>query len=316
MAKLKNPMKAPNEIVSFDYHAIHYPQLASTKFDGFRCLNLCGERLLSPNMKDFKNIYLMEHLSSLLSLCHTDRLVTDGEVWSPLLTFSELSSIIRSHDKPLPSHIKYYVFDLLTEDQWDNNGEPPFIQRYLNYKSTLAGFPNVVLVEQWHIVDSQEAETFFLGQLEQGHEGMILRQEQAGYKHGRCTTNQDGMWKFKEFTTLDGIIVSCEVQWRLKDGVTREHNELGHLKREYSQDLYEPDTKIGSFKVRCTDQSKWNGVEFGIKPGRGFTDYDKKKWFFTTEKLIGKHVEFKFMPHGSKDKPRIGSLVRFRNDKD
>src|ERR1019366_3706125 len=197
MANLKPVMKGSNEIVPFDHPYIQYPQLASTKMDGFRLLNLCGEKLLSPALKPFPNNNMTEHLGELLNFCLKHRIVTDGEFWSPVLTFQQLQSLVRSHDKSLNDlEIKYYIFDAMTEEEWDNNLEKPFIARYLNYKQTLAGFPNVVLVEQQHVTSAAAAQALFDQHNEQGHEGIILRQHSALYKHGRCTLKQDGMWKF------------------------------------------------------------------------------------------------------------------------
>lgn len=325
MATLKQVLKGPNEIVPFNHPAIRYPQLASTKFDGFRLLNLCGEKLLSPALKPFPNNYLPFHISRLLDYCKSQRLVTDGEIWSPELTFQELQSIIRSENKPIPDHVRYYIFDLMTEEEWDNNTEEPFIQRYLNYTSQLSGFPNVHLVEQWHMTSPEEAETFFNGMIEQGHEGVILRQHSAAYKHGRGTVNQDFLWKFKEFVTHDAIIVGVEEQMKLKQGVERTRNELGNLERRYEQDLYEPAGKVGAFIceqiIDAGIEHKDTGIlQFKVKPGKGQDDTMKARWWFDykehPEKWHGKHIEYRFMPHGTMDKPRIGSLVRFRPDLD
>jgi len=314
MAILKQLMKGPNEIVAFDHSKIVYPQLASTKFDGFRCLNLCGEKLLSPKLKEFPNRNLMKHLENLMVHCFEHRIVTDGEIWSPEIPFNELQSIVRSYDASIPDHVGYYIFDTMTERQWDFDEEPVFINRYINYSQTLAGFEHVKLVEQWTVANAQEAEQFFIGQLDLGHEGMILRQLQAKYKHGRCTVNQDGLWKFKEFVTHDAMIVGVEEQMKLKQGVERTKNELGHLERRYEQDLYEPAGMVGAFVV------EQDGLSFRVKPGKGQDAAIKTAWWQDyqkyPEKWKGKHIEYKFMPHGTKDKPRIGSLVRFRPELD
>jgi DNA ligase-1 len=305
-------LKGPNEIVPFDHSFIQYPQLASTKFDGFRCLNLCGEHLLSPALKEIPNANLRTHLAELLTMSKAG-LVTDGELWSPKLTFQELQSIIRSYDKPIPEHVGYYIFDLMTAEEWDDGTENEFLQRYIDYKKMIA-FPHVVPVEQWHIRNAQEAEDFFNGQLELSQEGMILRQPHARYKHGRATTKQDFLWKFKEFVTHDAMIVGVEEQMRLREGVERTRNIVGHLERRYEQELYEPAGKVGAFIV------EHDGQQFKVKPGKGQNDYIKTSWWNDwkqyPEKWRGKHVEYKHMPHGAKDKPRIGSLVRFRPDLD
>jgi ATP-dependent DNA ligase len=308
--KLKHVMKGPNEIVSFDHHAIIYPQLASQKFDGFRLLCLCGERLLSPALKEFPNRNLPLHFEKLMLWAREYNFVLDGEVWSPELTFNQLQSIVRSHHAEIPKSVGYYVFDMMTEQEWDEETEKPFIHRYLNYSQTLVGFPYVVPVEQHHIINPKEAEEFFNDEILSGHEGMILRQHHEGYKHGRTTLNQDGMWKFKEFLTQDGVVVGVEEQMKLKQGVERTRNEIGELERRYEQELYEPAGMVGAFIVQQGD------LQFKVKPGKGMDNRTKMEQWVIRQHLIGRHCEFKSMPHGAKDKPRIGSLVRFRPDLD
>jgi hypothetical protein len=320
MALLKAPMKGPNEIVPFNHHAIHYPQLASTKFDGFRCLCLCGERYISPNIKDVRNNNIAEHLSVLGTFCQANRLVVDGELWSPTRSFHEpikengISSILTTHNRIIPKDIGYYVFDIMSEEDWDENTEESFITRYNNYKTLLTDIPNVFPVEQYLVQTAVEAEAFFNQQIALEQEGMILRQPSAFYKHGRCTVNQDGMWKFKEFQTHDAVIIAVEEQQRLKPDIERTRDVLGHLERRFEQELYEPAGKVGAFVVQM------NGVHFKVKCGKGHNDYLKTSWWQDycqhSQKWNGKHIEFKMMPHGTLDKPRIGSLVRFRPDLD
>jgi DNA ligase-1 len=307
-------MKGPNEVLPFTHPAIRYPQLASEKLDGFRLLNICGEHLVSPALKPFPNENMASHLDELLTYCRLHRLVTDGEFYSPEITFQELQSITRSHHKPIPSHVRYHIFDVMTEAEWDNGTEKPFINRYLECQQTMVGFPNTTLVEQWHVQDANEAEHYFRGFIDTGKEGIILRQHQARYKHGRCTENEDGMWKFKEFITHDAVILGVEQQERMKDGVERTRNAIGHLERRYEQDLYEPAGMVGAFIV------SWGDGTVKVKPGKGHDHSIKAAWWAqhaaNQQRFIGKHVEFKYMPHGTMDKPRIGSLVRFRPDLD
>ncbi|MDE2097258.1 MAG: hypothetical protein KGL39_08455 [Patescibacteria group bacterium] len=324
--QIKAVMKGPNEIVPFDHKYISYPQYASQKYDGFRMLNLCGERLLSPKLKEIPNINLRRHLDDLLNYCFNERVVTDGEIWSPQLKFDELKSIIRSGSADIPGHVFYHIFDMIREDDWNNGTEAGFAQRYCEYSNLLMGFihNHVKLVEQFHISNPTEAEEFYSNQIQLGHEGMILRAMDAKYKHGRCTTKQDGMWKFKEFMTQDGILVDIEQQLRLRAGVERTTNVLGHLERRYEQDLYEPAGLVGAFVVqeaRVDAEGEYTtGQTFKVKPGKGMNAAEKQRIWqdFSQypEKWRGKHVEYKHMPHGSKDKPRLGSLVRFRPDLD
>ena len=316
MALLKHVMKGLNEIVAFDHHAIRYPQLASVKMDGFRLLNLCGEKLLSPALKPFPNENMRKHLYHFLVFCEENRIVTDGEFWSPTLTFQALQSVVRSHNKPIPADVKYYIFDAMSEEEWDSGKEKIFNDRYKDAFGNLVSFPNVQLVDQIHISDAVSAEHLFETMIEDGQEGIILRNPYATYKHGRTTLRQDGMWKFKQFLTLDTVIVGIEEGTRMKAGLARTMNEIGELERTYRNEDYEPNSMVGAFVC----QNNAYEPTFKVKPGKGHDNYLKTKWWLDyqqwPEKWRGKHIEYKYMPHGTMDKPRIGNLVRFRPDLD
>lgn len=311
-------MKGPNEVFPFDHPTINYThgQFASNKMDGERMLNLCGERMYSPSLKPMRNKNLDDHARGFFEFCRQHRIVTDSEIWSPIRSFhmpdkeQGIGSILAAYSRPIPDDIGIYVFDAMSEDEWDNGTERPFAQRVEDMKGALTDFNHVYLVEQHLVKSASEAQAFFENQLANGQEGMILRAPNAAYKHGRTTLNQDGMWKFKEFLTHEAVIIGVEEQMRLKEGVERTVNVIGQLERRYEQDLYEPAGMVGAFIV------SWQGASFKVKPGKGHNNEMKKHYWMMRHIIIGKHCEFKYMPHGTLDKPRIGSLVRFRPDLD
>lgn len=307
-------MKAPSRIFPFDYEKIRYPQYASIKFDGFRLLNLCGTSFLSPALKPFPNVNLHLKFKDFWKLCEEDRLVTDGEIWSPELTFNQLQSIIRSKYEPIPDSVGYYVFDLIGEDAW-NGIEPVPIYVIRNYHvEVLTGFFGIHPVPQTNVANATEAQTMFDKAIDDGQEGIILRDPCWGYKHNRCTPNENGMWKFKQFETHDAVIVGVNQMQTLKGDVPRSWCPIRRVtERVYTQDSYEPSPAVGSFTVL------YHGQEVNITPGRGFTLNDRRTWWqeyvANPNHFIGTFIEFKYMPHGTKDHPRMGSLVRFRWDK-
>lgn len=309
MIQVKDVMKGPNEVLPFTHHAITYPQLASTKMDGFRLLNLCGEKLLSPALKPFPNLNMEAHLASLLKHCRENRIVTDGEFWSPDMTFQEIQSVTRSRSKTIPASLKYYIFDTMTEDEWNNENERGFVHRYLSAYQNL-NFENCIPVEHFYVMNADEAQDRFESVLAKGEEGIILRAPTAKYKHGRTTENQDGMWKFKQFITQDAIVVGFEQGEVMREGLERTIDAQGKKERTYRQEDYTPIDMVGAFIVKQGD------VQFKVKPGKGHDNEWKRDVWHNREQWLGKHIEFKFMPHGTMDKPRIGSLVRRRFDLD
>jgi hypothetical protein len=316
--KLQPPRKAPNEILPFNSPFIRYPMLASQKYDGFRCINFCGEQFMSPAMKPIPNANFHLKFKDFRRWCQANRTVTDGEIWSPELTFQELQSIIRSGLRPIPDSVSYYIFDWMDEKEWDGKVPlAPFENRFNWYNGFLAAqnFSGVIPVMQHLVYNPQEAEEMFNKEIEAEHEGIILVHPQSKYKHGRYTQKESQMFKFKEFLTMDGVIQDVIQRRKLKSNVNRTTNEVGGLARSYKNDDYELDDKVGAFTIKRTD-----GVVFDVKPGKGHDHEICRMWWKWFQQkptqLVGKHVEFKFMPHGTMDKPRIGSLVRFRPDLD
>jgi DNA ligase-1 len=172
-----------------------------------------------------------------------------------------------------------------------------------------------VPVEHIFLDNATKAEAFFNAQLEAGQEGIILRSPTAKYKHGRTTLRQDGMWKFKEFMTQDAVIVGIEQGEKMIDGIDRDVDAQGKLERTYKQENYTSSGMVGAFWVQQDGYPR-----FKVKPGKGHDNAWKtmvwKDYQLHPEKWHGKHLEYKFMPHGTMDKPRIGNLVRLRPDLD
>lgn len=310
-------MKAPSRIHPFDDPKIVYPQFASIKYDGFRLLNLCGESFLSPALKPFPNVNLHLKFKDFWTYCQAQRIVTDGEIWSPDLTFQQLQSVMRSRFAEIPDSVGYYVFDMLPEDVW-NNIDPcnPYLLRYATYQNRIKDYyPGITPVLQMPVTCADQAQVLFENAIADGHEGLILRNPNFGYKHNRCTANENGMWKFKQFETHDAIIIRVNQMKGLREDVVRTLDPISALTaRIYTQDSFQPVEAVGSFTVL------YHGQEVSISPGRGFTHQDRQQWWLDYQKdpttLRGKWIEFTFMPHGTMDRPRHGSLVRFRPDKD
>lgn len=306
-------IKAPNEIIPFTDPRIRYPMLASTKYDGHRMLAITGTRFLTPSGKDHVNQHILEHFKEFWLFCRNRDLVIDAELWSPRMAFNELQSAIRTHYAKLPDHVGLYVFDMLTLDEWNDECQiRPYNFRYYAYTGIFSdhSFPHVFPVWQYVAGDSTSAEAMFNDALEEGHEGIMLRSPNATYKHGRCTHLESHMYKFKHFVRQDAVIVGFEQMQRLKHGVARTTNEAGLLEPTYRAEDYEPVESVGAFIV----SQDGGATTFKLKPGKGWTQKDREAWWHSRFALLGMSVEFSYMPHGTLNAPRIGSLERFRPD--
>jgi hypothetical protein len=267
--------------------------------------------MLSPTGKPFPNQELKHHLGVFRRYLQLNDLVADGEVWSAHRTFNSLQSVVRSHNAPLDADICFYVFDMLTLADWKNPVEP-YSERF---GRCLGNYPNVRFIQQNFIANAEEAAAQFDRAISSGWEGIMLRALHAPYKHGRCTIRENGLLKFKQFQTLDAVITDVIVQRQMREDVERTVRPDGYLERPFKKEDFIEDTMLAGFVVH---HPKFG--EFSVKAGKGYTHIDKSvwynRWITDPQCFLGRHIEFSYMPHGMKDKPRHGSLVRFREDLD
>jgi hypothetical protein len=331
-------LKAPNNLVPLDDPKIPYDRglVSSPKKDGNRGLCIRGE-LKTSSLGSPRNRLLYDFMNPLIELAQRKGLVFDYELYDPNATHhSALSGIINSYNQPLPDQLGCFVFDAAPYDDFIGQCvELPFSERYHIYQNELADLtiPECfVALEQRPVNDPEEASTFYEADLEAGDEGSILRalhidQLTNGklvggwYKFGRATYNQAIIWKFKNFETMDGIIIGVQQRRKLKDGLIRTRSASGHLERPHSKDAYELTDAVGAFDVRYLDDSgQPQTTQVGF--GKGFTlTYREEYWqrhLADPNSLIGHWIEFKHMPHGAKSggRARFGQLLRFREDLD
>lgn len=309
---MNQPILAPNEIVPLD--KISYPKMASYKLDGNRCIVMNGE-LLTRNMKPQGNKKLTEYFSEICRISKKYNVIFDGEIYAPILEFNELQTYIRTHDLDIPPRIelKYYMFDCIPAADWNKKGGLEYMDRLTALRTIVESenIPNVECLKQVVCKTQEQTETLFAKALACGFEGLILRNPNGLYKNGRCTVKQDNIFKLKEFETVDAKIVSFNSRSVMKEDAPRSRGETGELKRVNKKEYREESDDLGSITVETKD-----GIRVGIGLGKGTTQEYRLDLWQNRDKYIGKYLEFKYMPHGTKDLPRIGTFVRFRPDKD
>ena len=309
---MKKIILAPNETIALD--KLKYPMYASPKYDGHRLIIMNG-KMFSRNGKPQPNKELPIYLSSLLKWSLEEKLVIDGELYVHKMPFNELQSMLRKEDSKLNNKLQYYIFDILTTEEWENNTEPKFDERYKRYLKlvkTKKSFNGVVFpVPQVLVLSPKEASDFFNKSLKDDYEGMMLRNPVGFYKHGRCTIREQNLLKFKEWVTVDAVITGFTAKQKMKQDVKygpRTRDIFGSLKRSGKQADFEEVEEIGSAEVELPDGLQTN-VNFAKEFGR-LISWDNK------EEFIGKHVEIKYMKVGTKDKPRFGLITRMRPELD
>ncbi|WP_259646722.1 ATP-dependent DNA ligase [Burkholderia pseudomallei] len=147
-------------------------------------------------------------------------------------------------------------------------------------------------------------ETYFL---EQGYEGMMIRNPHTLYKCGRSTEREGGLVKVKRFVDGEAVIVGFEEEMHNANEATR--NATGRTERSTAQAGLIGKGSLGSFVVRDS-----SGRVFNI--GTGYTAAQRRDYWHDRDSFVGRVVKFKHFDHGTVDAPRHPVFIGFRHPED
>lgn len=313
--KTFKPLLAPNE--SVDLTTLQYPLLASNKLDGIRCIFKNGE-ILSRSLKQIQNKQLRERFEPIRKWTEQTGNIIDGEIYSPNLTFQEITHYVMTQDlyqpkvgtskglESLPDHLNFYAFDFLYGGQIHH----PFQERIKALEEVIKQLktPFIKLVEHEILNSEIEVQTHFQYALKEGVEGLMLRNPNASYKFGRGTIKEGIIYKVKPFVTFDAEIIGVVQSTEVREGAEKKVNELGRSVTSKKKDDRVLIDKASAFNVL------YEGKE--LKVTLAMDDNEKTEVWKNREFYIGKTIEYKGMLVGSKDVPRHPVFLRFRTDKD
>jgi len=342
------PLLAPNKQPDLD--ELNYPLLTSYKLDGIRCIFYKGQ-ILSRSLKPIPNKQLREKFEPIRAYTEKYDLILDGEIYSPDLTFQEITSFVMTQDfedkkaikkfgeiKKIPYHLKFYCFDAVEK----NNLSQFYADRILNNVIPLIYTDIIKLIEivtQDIVKSKQEVELYFEKALKEGYEGLILRNPESRYKCGRATLKENIIYKLKPYRTFDAKIIDVIQATIVNPNAEKKINELGRSVTSKKKDDRILIDKASAFLVKycnkcngtgkiyheCHSQNgqpKGYGTYFScnsckeVKPVITMTDEEKEEIWKNKESYIGRCIEYKGMLVGSKDVPRHPTMLRFREDKD
>ncbi len=272
---------------------------ASTKFDGVLCA-VKDFHLLSSSLKDIPNVRLQGYFANLLDYAYENNLILFGEIYSHELTFQEIISVVMTHDKEVPESIKFYCFDAIKNEDYDEE----FRDRMFHIPRI---FDNLVKVEQ-KLLSTENPNDFkdlFEKYLDEGFEGLIIKNKNGKFKCGRTTLNEGIGFKFKPYISDDMEIIGVIQATEVREGAEKKINEMGNSVTSKKKDDRVLIEKASAFLV------KWNGNEFKVSIAE--TDEVKEEIWKNQEKYIGEFVEVKYMMVGTKDGvPRHPTTLRMR----
>ena len=274
-----------------DIDHLNYPVLVSPKLDGIRCLIVNGQAV-TRTLKPIPNKYIREELS------HPSLSGLDGELVLPGKSFSETTSAVMSREGQ--PGFKYFIFD-------DHTPDLPFSKRveYLPIIATRNSFLSAVPLYKVESAKSllHMEENF----VSDGYEGIMIRDPDGRYKHGRSTLKEGILLKLKRFEDSEAV-VSGYVE-RMHNGNESTVNALGMTERSMHKANKRGMDTLGALLV---DHPVFGRLEVGT----GFDDATRAEIWSFRKSYYGRMVKFKYQPSGMKDKPRFPVFVGFRSKSD
>lgn len=265
---------------------ILFPVYASPKYDGVRAVVMNGV-VLSRNLKPIPNRYVQSLFSKAE---HLDGELILGEPTAKDVFRKTTSAVMSADGEP---NVHFYVFDSFEQPN------APFTTRI---KSIKPGGP-IKLVPQI-LIESQEDLDFLENTLvlEEGYEGLMVRQPYGLYKYGRSTSREGYLAKIKRFDQSIGKVIDFEVLFRNEN--PKQVDEKGRAKRSSHVQNMVASNLLGSLIVQ---DEEWGTV----KLGSGFTENQRAEIWENQKAYLGKLVRYKYFPVGIKDKPRHPIFLEF-----
>lgn len=267
--------------------------IASPKLDGVRAIVRDGV-VYSRSNKPIPNKYVQAKFK------HLD--CFDGEliVGSPTShsVYRDTVSVVMSDDKPADD-VRFFVFDTVSRPT----------AHYMQRAKALLHIPDegVILHETLAVATMNDLLCYEQQCLDQGYEGLILRDPYTPYKMGRSTVKEGWMLKLKRFMDAEAVVIGFEE--RMHNGNEATTNELGRTKRSSHQAGKSGRGDLGALICRTGD-----GVEFNI--GTGFSDDLRATIWANRDDYLGRYAKYKFFPVGVKEAPRHPVFLGWRDRRD
>ncbi len=280
-----------------DLTKLKFPLLASAKLDGVRAVVRDGV-VYSRSNKPIPNKFVQ---SAFGHLEHYDGELIVGDPRSKTC-YRDTVSHVMSQDKT-DYDLRFYAFDHI------QNLTDSYQHRLARVGRVGSGERarlnnTAVVVHPQHVVSCLKTlltleETL----LDEGYEGLILRDGDAPYKRGRSTMKEGYLLKLKRFTDAEFEVVGYEE--RMHNGNEKTTNELGRTAR----------SSHAAGKVGLGDLGALvlQGDGFTFNCGTGFDDATRQAlWSERDSGLLGRMAKVKYFAIGMKDAPRHPVFLGFR----
>lgn len=263
------PMKPCSKLVSpFDMKK--WPKLASVKFDGIRGVT-SETGLLSNSLKQIPNLHTQKMLADLPPFLDGELVLKgdDGKVYD-----NNQSAFMSRTGQP---DFEFRVFD------YAKPFKQPFYERLILARILCLDHEFARSVNHELILEPEQAIGLYDQARLAGYEGLILRDLQAVYKHGRSTQIQEMSMKMKPFDPDEAIVVGFTELYHNDND--QKLNEMGYAVRSKHQDNRTASSMMGS--LICDYQGNI------FKIGTGFSIAQRVEIWDNKAHYLGKLARFK-----------------------
>lgn len=285
-----------------------FPFWAQPKYDGIRILIGEDGYAYTRSLKPVRNNKLQSLIRN-----HKDVLAgLDGEiiVGDPTAEdcYRRTSSAVMSFENDDIAYATIFVFDV-----W-NDEFSTFEDRYgdllrINAKRPCPWPDWVKLAPTTWIEHKSMLEEYENGRINEGHEGIILRNPNSYYKKGRGTPKQGELIKLKRFEDAEGEIVAVHELMHNANPATI--NALGHTEHSGHKENLVPMNCLGAIEVKLGPE--WNSET--VRIGTGF-DQQQREIYWRHHNLVGQVAKYKYFAVGVKDAPRFPVFLGLRDRDD
>jgi DNA ligase-1 len=303
----------------WDESKVKFPCGLMPKIDGVRGLNMSGT-LTGRSLKKHKNIHTTEQLS------HSAFAGLDGELAADEKTHPELcrrttSSLNRIMGEP---RMDWHLFDYVTAE----TAMLPYKERHellIDRLAELLSEPDLdYITSSFYVVplvicnSMEELLEHENRWLDEGYEGVIIRDLDGVHKQGRSTVREGGLLRIKRFIEEEAVVISIEEgQTNLNE---KQINELGNSFRSSHQENMTPNGQVGKLLCRMLkdvfdpqDKTLLLAKDQIVKVSPGKMTLKEREHFFQNpHEILQQVIKFKFFPKGIKDKPRFPTYVCIR----
>lgn len=272
------PMKG----VQADLSKLKFPLVVLPKLDGVRAIIRNGV-VLSSTLKPIPSKAVQEKFSHLE---HYDGELILGSPTASDVYNKTVSAVMRRDGT---SDIDFHAFDHV------ENPEKGFMARYAKLTSGL-------LVDQYLISSLSQLAVVEDEVLDQGYEGLILRDPDGYYKYGRSSVKEGLLLKLKRFIDAEFIVVGFVEQMHNENEATKD--ELGRSKRSSHKENKAPAGCLGALILKYGDST--------FECGTGFSEALRHEIWYNQGHYLGQSAKIKYFSVGMKDLPRHPVFLGFR----